>query len=525
MSEYKVDLLIVGGGTGGCAAALSACSLGLSVIMTEETDWIGGQLTSQAVPPDEHSAIETHGCTGRYREFRNRVRQYYRDNYPLKTESKNDPFLNPGKGSVSRLCFEPRVGVNVLEQMMSYSISSNKLKILLNSKPVSVETKFDKIVSVTINNTQTGEKDFIEADYVLDATELGDLLPLSGTEYVSGAESVDDTGEPHAVSGPAQPDNVQSFTWCIAVGYDPKGRHIIDKPDTYQFWREFVPSMNPSWSGRLLDWNYSQPWTLKPNMSGLGLKEFPPLQSGADFWCYRRLLSADHYEIPVNEITLINWPQNDYVNGNIIDKSDIEVQKHLKASRELSLSLLYWMQTEAPRPDGGTGYPGLYPRPDVTGNKLGLAKYPYFRESRRIKAMFTITELHLIRNSEGNLKTAPFEDSVGIGNYHIDLHPSASGCNYIHLDAMPFQIPLRSMIPVRMRNLIPACKNIGTTHITNGCYRLHPVEWNIGETAGLLAAFCIQKKNHPQEVAEHNKILKEFQQLLLNQKFELEWPQ
>ena len=525
MSEYKVDLLIAGGGTGGCAAALSACSLGLSVIMTEETDWIGGQLTSQAVPPDEHYAIETHGCTGRYREFRNRVRQYYRDNYPLKTESKNDPFLNPGKGGVSRLCFEPRVGVNVLEQMMSYSISSNKLKILLNSKPVSVETKEDKIVSVTMNNTQTGEKYFIEADYVLDATELGDLLPLSGTEYVSGAESVNDTGEPHAVSGPAQPDNVQSFTWCIAVGYDPEGRHIIDKPETYQYWRELVPSMNPSWSGRLLDWTYSQPWTLKPIMSGLGLKEFPPLQSGSDFWCYRRLLCAEHYETPVDEITLINWPQNDYVNGNIIDKSDIEVQKHLKASRELSLSLLYWMQTEAPRPDGGTGYPGLYPRPDVTGSELGLAKYPYFRESRRIKAMFTITELHLIKTTEENLKTVPFEDSVGIGNYHIDLHPSASGCNYIHLDAKPFQIPLRSMIPVRMRNLIPACKNIGTTHITNGCYRLHPVEWNIGETAGILAAFCLKKKVHPRQVAEHNEILKEFQQLLLNQKIELKWPE
>ncbi|MGG2474547.1 FAD-dependent oxidoreductase, partial [Rhizobium sp. BR5] len=34
-------------------------------------------------------------------------------------------------------------------------------------------------------------------------------------------------------------------------------------------------------------------------------------------------------------------------------------------------------------------------------------------------------------------------------------------------------------------------KNIGTTHITNGCYRLHPVEWNIGEVAGMLAAYCL----------------------------------
>ena len=39
-------------------------------------------------------------------------------------------------------------------------------------------------------------------------------------------------------------------------------------------------------------------------------------------------------------------------------------------------------------------------------------------------------------------------------------------------------------LPVRIGNLIAGGKNLGTTHITNGCYRLHPVEWNIGEAAG-----------------------------------------
>src|SRR3712207_8972640 len=50
--------------------------------------------------------------------------------------------------------------------------------------------------------------------------------------------------------------------------------------------------------------------------------------------------------------------------------------------------------------------------------------------------------------------------------------------------SLPFQVPLGAMIPVRVNNLIAGCKNIGTTHVTNGCYRLHPVEWTIGEAAG-----------------------------------------
>ena len=45
-----------------------------------------------------------------------------------------------------------------------------------------------------------------------------------------------------------------------------------------------------------------------------------------------------------------------------------------------------------------------------------------------------------------------------------------------------------NVLPRRVENLLPACKNLGVTHLTNGCYRLHPVEWNIGESAGMLAA-------------------------------------
>jgi NADPH-dependent 2,4-dienoyl-CoA reductase/sulfur reductase-like enzyme len=85
--ELKADLVIVGGGTGGCAAALAALRNGLQVIMTEETDWIGGQLTQQAVPPDEHPWIESFGGTKAYRKFRSQVREYYRLHYPLTAEA------------------------------------------------------------------------------------------------------------------------------------------------------------------------------------------------------------------------------------------------------------------------------------------------------------------------------------------------------------------------------------------------------------------------------------------------------
>ena len=71
----RSDVAIIGGGFGGCAAALAALRNGMRVVMTEETDWIGGQVTSQGVPPDEHPWIESFGGTLAYRQYRSAVRE------------------------------------------------------------------------------------------------------------------------------------------------------------------------------------------------------------------------------------------------------------------------------------------------------------------------------------------------------------------------------------------------------------------------------------------------------------------
>src|SRR5262249_45748707 len=79
------------------------------------------------------------------------------------------------------------------------------------------------------------------------------------------------------------------------------------------------------------------------------------------------------------------------------------------------------------------------------------------------------------------------------------------------VSSLPFQIPLGALIPKRVENLLPACKNLGVTHITNGCYRLHPVEWNVGESAGALAAFCVKRKEPPRQVWKGKKLVAEVQ--------------
>jgi len=223
----------------------------------------------------------------------------------------------------------------------------------------------------------------------------------------------------------------------------------------------------------------------------------------------------------------VNWPQNDFLLGNLIDVSENESKKHIDAAKQLNLSLLYWLQTEVPRPDGGAGWKGLRLRKDIMGTEDGMAKYPYIRESRRIKAVFTVLEEHVGAENRklvsDELEAADFYDSVGIGYYHIDLHPSYRGNNNIDMPSLPFQIPLGALLPQRINNLLPANKNIGTTHITNGCYRLHPVEWSIGEAVGLLISFARAKKVLPRTIREQPNLLMEFQEWIQKQGIELKW--
>ncbi|PQP91498.1 FAD-dependent oxidoreductase, partial [Paenibacillus sp. AR247] len=243
IQELVADVIIIGGGLGGTSAALAAAKAGMKVVVTEETDWIGGQLTSQAVPPDEHRWIESFGCTASYREFRNRVRDYYKRNYPLNEQALNDPELNPGNAWVSRVAHEPKVALQVLEDMLAPYVNTRRIQVLLNTRPVHCETAGDQVASVTVEKTDGQTRYKLRGAYFLDATETGELLPLAGAEYVSGAEARSETNEPHALEQ-ADPLDMQSITHVAAVEYIPDGNFTIPKPDSYDFWHEYKPSFS-----------------------------------------------------------------------------------------------------------------------------------------------------------------------------------------------------------------------------------------------------------------------------------------
>ena len=527
MPHRSADVLIIGAGLGGVAAARAALALGKAVILTDAGDWLGGQLTTQAVPPDEHPWIESDLVSASYRALRERIREYYRKHYPLTTQAAEDDHLNPGAGFVSKLCHEPRVSAAVLAELLAPDVAAGRLTLLLGHEPVAAERAGDRVLSVTVRERASGELHELAGQVVLDATELGDLLELAGIPHVIGAESRAQTGELHAPEE-ADPLDQQAITWCAAVEYRAGEHHVIEKPANYAYWRDTV---DPRWPGPQLSWTDVHPITLEERYRPLfeSTPEEAVHSEHRDLWHYRRILATRHLDASYSggDISLVNWPHTDYWELPLVAVSEEAREEALRSARELTLSFVYWMQTEAPRPDGGRGYPELRLCGEVLGTDDGLAREPYIRESRRIRALFTVTEAHIGCEMRGEgAGSEVFEDTVGIGFYRIDLHPSTSGRTYVDIASFPFQIPLGALIPEQTENLLAANKNIGTTHITNGAYRLHPVEWSIGEAAGAIAAYSLSVGLTPAQVRQDPAELRTFQQVLTDELgVTLAWPE
>ncbi len=529
------DIFIAGGGLGGVAAALKVWQLdqkqnakkSLRVVLSEETDWLGGQATAQGVSAlDENYLVESSGCTDNYQKLRHAIRNNYKSHHKLANKPdkeqiylpiSNERHLNPGNCWVSRLAFEPKIALSEIDIILSPALASSSLKILYRHKPFRLKARrnfFPLLVnnsqplkSVYLVNLDTEEHICVRAKLFIDATEFGDLLALSNTSYSSGAESKEQTGEPHAPPTP-NPDNVQDFTYPFAVELRPGENHTIDKPPLYD---NLLQSSQFSFDGYKMFVESSRD-------TAEGKQELLP------FWTYRRLIDKSYFPDGdyANDIAMINWSGNDVRAHNIIDQPAQTQAEYLALGKLVSLGFLYWLQTEAPRDDGGKGYPELALRQDIMGTSDGFSKHPYVRESRRARTKYTVVEQDIASSFNSGSRAKDFTDSVGIGLYPIDIHgheeiPGAGQAS------KPFQIPLGSLIPENFNGLLPACKNIGVTHITNGAYRLHPIEWAIGEAQGALSHYCLRHKISPEYVFGDLETLRDFQRVLIETGVPIYW--
>ncbi|MFN7470419.1 MAG: FAD-dependent oxidoreductase [Roseiflexaceae bacterium] len=505
-SQLETDVCIYGAGMGGVAAALTLLEQGYRVVVFEPTGWIGGQMTSQGVSAlDEHEYVEEHPGTARYGALRDAIR---RRSALLNGITGDVPHAyNPGNGWVSRLCFLPVVAHDILCEWFAPWIQAGTCVLVCNAHIISVATSTQRIYSVqcrTADQTIT-----CSARLFIDAGELGDVLNLAGCETVSGAESYTDTKEDWAPQE-ANPREVQGFTYSFAVEYVPHTSNIIAKPEGY------------------IQLRTDQPFTLTLSGSDGVARPFRVFDEGITglppFWTYRRIREGKNCNPSQNDIALINWNSNDYHRRTLIGATPHTISSITDEAKRLSLAFLYYLQTDVPRDDGtGYGYPELRLRPDIMGTADGLSMAPYIRESRRTRGLARITAHDVLTTHQPHARARHWPDTIGIGWYPLDLHPAPGNPTSRYEATRPFQIPLGASIPPDCHNLFCANKNIATTHLSNGSYRLHPVEWSIGTGAGMAAAVALKHHTTPADIVRQKDLLHEVQRRLMHSGTALGW--
>lgn len=521
--QLRADVLVVGGGLGGVAAALAAARLGRSVVLAEELDWLGGQVSSQGVPFDEFPWNETVVISRSYGAYRERVRDFYRHNLPLTNAARARFPLNPGMGIVSSLCHDPRVSARVLEDVLAPFVLSGRIRLLRRHALVEAHAVGDRILGASLRDRDSGRVVQVDAQVTIDATETGDFIVAAGIEHVTGAESRGDTGELHALEQ-ADPLDQQGFNWAFAVDYLPGEDHTIERPAQYACWREH---RLPYWPGPHLGFTVLDHFTHEPKQRGL-FEGDSDAEVVRDMWHFRRIAWRRNFEpgFYPSDISVFCNMQNEYHAKPLFGVPREQAQQALAEAKQLSLSLLYWLQTEAPRHDGGQGYRGLRLRHDVFETADGLAKQPYTREGHRIVPEFRLLEQHVgIEARPGAHAAESFGDSIGIAAYRLNVHPTATR-DAIDVDCFPYQLPLGMLLPQRAENFIAgSCKVVGSTRVTNGSVRHHPIDWVIGEASGALAALAAGEALPPRAFRATPERLEQLQRTLSQLGVMLRWPE
>ncbi|MGP6157005.1 MAG: FAD-dependent oxidoreductase [Vulcanimicrobiaceae bacterium] len=506
MAAHSYNVVVVGASFGGVAAALAAAAdPKVRVVLLEASQWIGGQATAQGVTRWDEAGVElveTTGSPKSYRDLRNAIRAWYRANAPLSSYGSAQQYFNPG---FARTNYPFAVDPSVTHQVLKSQVAalSSRLDLRLGTTVTGVNVQNGSIAAIT-----TSSGDTYTAGIFLDATDLGDLLPLAGIPWTIGAEAQSDTNEPDAPAE-AHPEWVQPITVPIALEHRPSGEnHVLPKPANFD---DIARKQN----FKIVEGDINGVFTVLPGGQEtlFGYRQYIDSRNfaGGAYACDR---------------TTLNVGSNDYQDATLPTGNAQQDAAVHGAARDVSVAYAYWLQTQCQRDDGsGSGYPNLMVRTDAFGTADGCAPQAYIRESRRINALQRIVQQDIDASSfpSGTQRARLFDDSCGIGWYGIDVHPSGYGTPWVGFATLRFQIPLGALLPQQLDNLVASCKNIGTTHLTSGAYRVHPVEWAIGEAAGVLAAFCTTQQVAPKDVWGHADRRASYQYRLLARGVPIFW--
>lgn len=528
---FEHSILIVGGSTAAYSAALTALQMNVDVCLVQPLKMVGGQFTAQALPASDDGDLvkqkatfstvdgELFSLSKNQKWFRDRQRQLQ----PVAGKIQQ----NPGGAWVCPITTTPVVAAIAMNERLIPYLQSGKLTligesiptdVLLTPQPTDGLALPPNVLGVTFKDKTSGHRFSVKASVTIEATDYGDLLELANLPSRVGQESRFDTGEAILRDQPI-PECQQSFTFNVVVERTEPGRgKTFAAPAGYgrEPWlnlRDFTSDFWVRRSGRWDKRSFFEPYGI---------------------FRYRRLQRRSLYEktVSVGDVAAINWgtsdhPElgqccgNDFRRGHLIGVSAEERAVILQRARDRAKAYIHYLQTNAAA--------SLKPRGDLTWSEDGIALEPYVREARRGIALTTIRHEDVAESFFPNQARARcFDDSVGIGQYHyLDLHGNLFEGHVTPTGkaaaALPFSLPAKALVPMTADGLILSAKSIGTTHITNAAYRMHPIEWAIGEASGFLAVLSVWAKLQPRTIVETRPLLRKLQGFMTRNGIPIFW--
>ncbi|MDB9432253.1 FAD-dependent oxidoreductase [Microcystis aeruginosa] len=444
------DILVVGGGLAGAGAAYEALLLGKTVCLTEITDWVGGQISSQGTSAldERRTQREKLFFPKGYLEFRERIRKHYGKQ-------------NPGECWVSGSCFFPFDGHKLLFQQLEDAAKKGKgtLKWFPSTvvKELNIETlpnrgtgqqitsviaiqhspakgtpplnteflsqkmediyryenspRFDKKILRFVS--KSSQPNQLADWYVIEATETGEIIGLSDIPYRLGVDKRSYL-EPSSSSVTGDPYCTQGFTYTFAMEETEKPQ-THEKPVYYERYAPYFSYELPRLADFDLVFTYRRIWSpqlgKEKTFGGITFTEPVPGDISMQNWTwgndYRPGTAKDNFIYTREQLQELGQLSPGGWMGGLRTET-------LARGEEHAISYYYWLvegTTDSQLGDG-VKVPHLNNRylsgfDSPMGTAHGLSKYPYIREARRIigrpsltfPAGFTVTEIDISRQN------------------------------------------------------------------------------------------------------------------------------
>ena len=419
----KYDVIVIGGGTAGCAAAYTAGRLGLKTLLIEKNIHLGGTITSALVVPAMKSGEHQINT-----DFYNDLIAELHSIGGQATYLNNPGWFNPELTKIALDSLMAKAGVEVYfdTHIRDVKLDGHKIKSIVISKEML------SVYNETIEQDNKTLSVSIDAKYIIDATGNCEIGKLCGCEFLDG----ENENQPVSLRFMMGGVDVPLFAeWLKEYDTD---RNVTTVEDVNGFIH-----LSTAYT-----WDKDKTWALSPLFEDAVAKGILKDHDRNYFQIFT--VAGMRSTIAFNCPRIIDYTKT-------LDVANMS--KALQLARKNIFRLAEFCRIYFP------GFENAYI--SNIADMLGI------RVSRRIKGkyVYTIDDLKSGRK---------FEHPVVVSNYPVDVHSDKKDSSTLDM-VQDYELPIESLMSADIDNLFVAGRCLSADYMAQGALRVQASCFSMGE--------------------------------------------